>query len=312
MRFEIKPTPKKPALSGRDRLRLWALVVCLAMVLAAMKQLSKPETAERLDSLFGIQALSDGGNTPPDSEAEATADAEALAAGVRSELLEMAQGSGNYEEIKDNTYFRPEEGAAWFAAFARLQETPAEEIVEQSLGEISYAQFINQPNEYRHRVVTIEGTVVREEIQRPIENQAGIESYHRLWIAPQGGSRKPLVVYCRILPDAFPRGDDLREAVSVTGEFFKNWSYHFEGGMGLAPVILAHEVTWNQSVTNSSEVTLPVKSMIWSAAGAGVLALIVVWVAVRNTTRRSRHTNAMPETFIPPVLSGELNEESDR
>ena len=84
--------------------------------------------------------------------------------------------------------------------------------------------------------MTLRGTALREEPITARENDAGIDGYQRLWIAPDGGGRFPFVVYCLQLPEAFPRGDGLHEPVVVTGLFFKNWSYAYDGGMGLAPV----------------------------------------------------------------------------
>jgi hypothetical protein len=50
-------------------------------------------------------------------------------------------------------------------------------------------------------------------------------------------------VYCLDLPEEFPKREDLAVDVAATGYFFKNLSYRWQDGVGIAPVILAKTVT---------------------------------------------------------------------
>ncbi len=52
LRFGSAAPSTKAGLSGRERLRLWMLVIALGVVVAAMRHLRQPETVENLDRLF--------------------------------------------------------------------------------------------------------------------------------------------------------------------------------------------------------------------------------------------------------------------
>ena len=315
MLFDANNRPVKSAMSGRDRLRLWGLVASLGLVLAAINHLNKPQTAQRLDQLFGVEAENVDSIQVASSEAPQSAEDHVITRSSATNSVSpvhLSPAEAEATAVKDNTYFRPAERGAWFDTFARLEGLKEEQLASESLGEITYAQFLQQPEEYRHQVVTLRGTVVRQEEQRPGENRLGIESYHRLWLSPQGGGQWPLVVFCRRLNDDFPRGDDLREEVIVRGVFFKNWSYPYDGGLGLAPVVLANEVDWKFTTPSSPISSLPVQQLVWACAGAGVLALLVVWMAVRNTTRRPRSATPLPKSLFATEPGIEQSEEKER
>jgi hypothetical protein len=198
-------------------------------------------------------------------------------------------------QIKDNASFRPQERAAWFALFGRLEALSNAALHASSIGQLSYAQLVSQPDAYRGRMVTIRGTAIRAEVEHPTDNPLGLAEYYRLWLQPAGGGEWPFVVYALQLPDRFPRGDRLRLPVAVTGYFFKNWSYSWGDGLGLAPIILAAGVDWTPPIATRQ----PVPQVGWSrlalavAATIGV-ALLVLLLAWRQTARRplpasSRH-----------------------
>ncbi len=312
MRFDVGTTTNKSGMAGRNRLRLWMLVGSLGIVLAAMNQLRKDETIERLDQLFGVSdtSLSDAslsndraekisgridspsdGAVRDDSSLEATKPVSA----IRTTQATTENDQAATDDIEDNTYFRPEEREAWFEVFRKLEKTPPDQLIAESLGEVAYAQFVNQPEEYRHQIVTVSGNVVREELQRPGPNALDIEEYHRLWVSPKGGGQWPIVVFCRELPDEFPRGDHLNVNVSIPGSFFKNWSYSYDEGLGLAPVVLANSFEWSKPPANTAIKQLPVVQLLWAATAAGVLSLGVVWLAVRRTMRPASAYSELPK-----------------
>ncbi len=279
------------------------------MVVLAMRQLNQPETAERLGQLFGAPDLAadeaDGEAVDFDSTADAlpTAgvdevqrDAEPLA----TERPANNRGDDPLSKVRDNTYFRPEESEAWFDLFAALQNRDDDQLKSASLGELTYAQLLKQPDYYRGKVVTVRGTVRREELQPAPDNRLSIESYHRLWIEPVGGGNWPIVVYCLELPNDFPRGDQLSASVAATGYYFKNWSYPWEDGLGIAPIVLARGVDW-QPVTKLRSLTHAPSQRSWLQAVlvAGLFAAIVVYVAMRTTRRPSRTMSHAADVQLP-------------
>jgi len=309
LRFRSRVKPAKVK-SGRNRWRLWMLVISLGLVLAAMRHLGKPSTAQRLEQLFTSPQFA----VVPTNPKQAASNVEVIVLGSESaegqtdrsesqppslpevaEIVEDELAEG-LAQVKDNTYFRPAEQQAWFGLFEKLQQTDESELRQESCGELSYAQLLQQPEVYRGRIVTIVGTVLREEIVKPAENQLGIESYHRLTLQPEGGGQWPMVVYSLKLPPEFPRGEQLRASVSVTGYFFKNWSYPHQDGLGLAPVVLTNELQWQPPVAVAQ--AEPVSPREWTVGifVACCFAAISTWIAIRYT-RRSPYRSVAPQNL---------------
>jgi len=301
--------PRRPW-QRRDRWRLWMLIVCLGLVFAAMRQLQEPQTVKRLDQLFaGQQQLDVQVRTEQSSGRENTLQIEShlLADSVAVTVKEsVPTGSDSMSDsivgldlVQDNTAFRTAESEAWFGLFARLKELPVVQLAQMSVGQVSYAQLLRQPAEYRGHVVTLRGRVLREERQQPAGNDLGIDSYHRLWLQPQGGGQWPFVVYCLELPKGFPHGDQQRSSVTVTGFFFKNWSYSYDEGMGLAPVVLANSLEWNKRVARRMRQPISLQSWTWGIFGVGFFAVAVAWLVFHNTRRRPTAPHKT-EQFSPP------------
>jgi len=280
MHFRSRAKSVKPS---RNRWRLWMLVIALGLVLASMRQLDRPRTAQRLEQLFTSPRPTAAPLVPdfhvPVQEAGPPGDE------TEEEIAGLAQ-------VKDKTYFRPAEREAWFSLFGKLQQMDDHQLSSETCGEVSYAQFLQQPEVYRGRLVTIVGKVLREEIEQPAENQRGIDSYHRLWIHPQGGGHWPLVVYCLQLPPEFPRGENLGAPVSVTGFFFKNWSYAYQEGLGLAPVVLASHLDWQPPQVQPRVQPITSQNLMVAVTLACVFAAITTWLAMRHTRRRPYATKA--------------------
>jgi hypothetical protein len=256
--------------------------------------LRQPATVQRMDRLF----------LPPTNSHESPATLkEALGKEIGSAEIDpapMARVSGSdaseerapvttgprfdFSAVRDNTYFRPEENAAWFAVFDWLAKNNPNQFATDSIRNVSYAQFVEQPEVYRGQVVTVTGTVERKELLDAPTNDIGIEQYFRLILRPAGGGVWPIVVYSLELPPKFPQNDNATVEVRVTGIFFKNWSYSWQGGLGLAPVVLAKTVEWQPTVVlkrTRPQVTLA--HLIIATGVAGAIAALIGWFAWRYT-----------------------------
>lgn len=272
------------------------MLVALGLVVVAMRQLDQPETAERLGRLFStmeessepsVDALS---ASRSDEDFELKSGMSGMASPVATDNRELATEAiaDAWAAVEDNTYFRPAEGEAWFGLWQRLHATNAAQREQQTLGKLTYAQLLKQPDFYRGKVVTIRGTVRREELVTAPNNAVGITSYHRLWIEPQGGANWPIVVYCLNLDEQFPRGDQLKVPVTAIGYYFKNWSYPYQGGLGIAPVVLSKQVEWTSNVTDATRREQTQVSLQQMVAIASFFAVLVVYWVVRSTRRPSR------------------------
>ncbi len=301
---------QRKRLARRQSWRIWTLLLALGMVVLAMRQLNQPTTAQRLGQLFGAQDLSDDDADGTSVEFTPTTDAVPTAAVDEvqrdAEPIATNRSSNNEVEplskIRDNTYFRPDETEAWFDMFEALQNRDDTALMAASIGELTYAQLLKQPDYYRGKVVTVRGTIRREELQQAPDNRLNIETYHRLWIEPVGGGNWLIVVYCLALPNDFPRGDQLSESVAVTGHFFKNWSYTWDGGLAIAPAVLARSVDWQPAASLRPLTTAPSqRSWLQAIIIATLFAAIVVYVALRTTRRPSRMISGARDVQLPGV-----------
>ncbi len=268
------------------------LLIALGLVIVAMRQLNSPSTAEQLGQFFAA----------PESQVEQEADSAivSVATPLAIEKREMKplddaaspsspdrDRSDALQRVQDNTYFRPAEREAWFGLFERLLQQDAQQLRKQSQGELTYAQLLKQPEVYRGQVVTVRGTLKREEVETAPENSLGIASYHRLVMQPRGGGHWPFIVYSLDLPSQLPRGDSLRESISVSGYFFKNWSYAWQDGLGVAPVILARGVNWQPTPRPTGRRTPMnrIRFFLATCGFIGVAILVAVFVRQRGTRR---------------------------
>jgi hypothetical protein len=260
------------------------LLVMLGAVLMLMKQLQRPEAAGVLGKLFSPAAegnyvaktARDSASSPPVSQNP-----------VASAPL-AREKSGPWAAVKDNATFLPAENEAWFLLWDEVRRKPLAELERLAAGEVAYAQLVEQPDVYRGAPVRVRGRILREELKQAPENSLGIETYHLLTLAPRGGGDWPIRVYCLELPTGFPRGRDLAIDLDVVGLFFKNWSFAYDGGLGLAPVIVTKTLNWQAPRPIAiAPHTVGISYGVWAAAGSAVLAAGVFLVWVRRQTRRT-------------------------
>ena len=295
----------------RERWRLWMLFAMACLVLWSIRFLQKPETAERLDSLFVATQQEEVTSSEEDKEIAVAEEviieppAEVSFAGNKLVADDSAEGDQNLDlsVIKDNTYFRAEENPVWFSLLDRLQKTA---LSGDSVGEVTYAQLLEQPDVYRGEVVTVRGTAMREELLDAPANDLGIERYHRLVIRPEGGGVWPMVVYSLELPAKFPRGENPKVEVTAHGFFFKNWSYSWQDGLGLAPVILTKTVDWQPPVVATpTRKPITTGELLGMIAGGGLLASLLGWFAWRQSRRPATVLGHDIVISLPPSAEGE-------
>lgn len=344
LRFDRHNSQPTAAISRKLRLKLWLLLGMLALVGLMMRHLQQPKTIENLGRLFSLQEQRDGprsenrelaeprvdlrtsddlsiigvrdGETASDS-VERTAEDDDSKSPERLSGSNLGTQDGDLPallaDVQDNAVFLESETAAWLATLAEAQNHLESEIEGSSLGRVAYAQLIQQPQVYRGQVVTIHGTALREEELRPTDNQLGIDTYHRLIIAPEGGGQFPFFAYVLALPESFPRGDGIRQRVVIHGYFFKNNSYAADAGMSVAPVIVAKEVQWQPTSANTLG-RAAVRTGLppwWAIATVAAFACLIVTLLHLNT-RRKKSTRKLPGAADLPELERLTDEESGR
>jgi hypothetical protein len=291
LRFGQQTTPNRRYNPGRQRWRVWLMFGAACAVLWCIRFLQRPETVERLDAIFNAVQKAESQPGPGEGiEIEPVGEA-ILSPPNRTDLpvddptLQVAEVNADHLSlIKDNTYFRAEENPAWFALWKSVRDGEAVSKVSASV--VSYAQLLDQPDIYRGKLVTVHGTAMREELLDAPANEIGLEGYRRLIVQPEGGGNWPIVVYTLELPEKFPRGDSIRAEVSATGYFFKNWSYSWRDGLGLAPVIMTKSISWTPVITSrKSTAKVSARTTATVIAVAAGLAVLVGYFAWQQSRR---------------------------
>lgn len=312
-------TPRRWPL--RERGRLWLLALLLVGVLWMMHELGQPETASQLGRLFLLSdtkaADAGGESTGADTTrasavpragadvAAPTPDAQiAPTVAARDQAVQdvdrradnsVDPGKGPpgsstsqqaWEAVRDNSVFLSGEQPAWLALLQEMKQADPARLAQQTLGAVSYAQLRSQPDEYRGRVITIRGTALRAEPTKPAVNDLGIDSYYRVVIAPHGGGQWPVIAYCLSLPDGFPRGSDIQQPVVVHGAFFKNWSYSYGDGFGLAPIVVASTLDWRPPAPPPTAPRANHRQILWALVGCAVAASLIVGLVWAQTKRK--------------------------
>lgn len=316
-RFGAQRQP--PSLASKSaQQRLIFLVAMLVFVLILMQQAAQPEMWQWL----WRDAPNPAGSSPIDSQPTMAPDQiqlpfdqvdseEPEATEVSSDFFdqvenveEVEDGFSGLAEVRDDTYFRKAESPVWFQIYRKLQATPLETLEQLgSESPVNYLQLYRQMNAYRGELVSLSGLVRRAQRVPAVSNEEGIDSHWQLWLFEDEQADSPIVVYALNLPEGFPEGDGIKEPVNISGYAFKRWAYPAQGGLMVAPVMLAKQPSWTpaapaepNSQTSSSQIGILV------AAGV-FLSFMVVRFLSRVPARparlpiKRRSTNDTPPNF---------------
>jgi hypothetical protein len=222
--------------SRREQRRLLLLVMMLGLVLFLVGEARHPENFAWLWSL-GQRPAAPQASLPPAGAARQGGAFGGYFPGVTPRYL---------KEVRDDFPFVTADVDAWFQLLHILRGTDAEKLAAASIGQVTYVQMLQQPEEYRGRLVTLRGIMRRANRVPAPENDYGFEHYYQTWITPQDDPNNLVVVYCLSLPEGFPNGMKLEESVELEGFFFKRWVYQAQDKPRTAPVVLAKTVVWHK------------------------------------------------------------------
>ncbi len=269
-----KGTPPPNYLARGEQRRLLMLVMLLGLVVVLMFQAANPANWEWLwmgqqpaaqqnplpeapaDYNTRLQPTSQGALPvgtfiSPKPDGPTTQPSKDLLPGLQPELLAT---------VRDDTPFQPRGHRPFFHVLDVLNQTSESALAQASVGEVGFVQMYEQPKEYRGRVVTLRGTVRRAFDLTAPQNEPGIQTYYQLWLRPRGGPNSPIVLYTLSLPAGFPTSRtpskeirELREEVTVTGVFYKNWVYSAARQSFVAPLVVAKTVEWQPPVVKTKE-----------------------------------------------------------
>lgn len=205
------------------------------------------------------------------------------------------------KNIRDDTVFRSAEAIVWFSWCALMQDADGIAVGQVSSQPIGFLQLFRQPDEYRGRLVRVDGIVRRAHHVPAHANEEGIDSYWQCWLFTDEGSTNPIVVYALDMPDGFPTGMELYEQVAFNGLFFKRWAYEARGGTMTAPLILSPGGDWQPRIPTAPArlPSLPtVLAALLVAALAGSAISLFVYRQSNAAGLHRRHSPAPADSAL--------------
>jgi hypothetical protein len=327
MRFGItqntgEKRPPRNYFARRQQYRLLVLVFSLMLILLLMGEASKPKNWRWLwshgNGLVASEQQAASGATvdtrlieseptihPPGVFVSPANNAATLMAESEQDKLYPGVDPAELKNILDDTVFRSSEANVWFSWCALMQKADAiasDKLIAQPVG---FLQLYRQPDEYRGRLVRIDGIVRRAHRLAAHDNQQGIDGYWRCWLSTDESGTNPIVVYALDMPDDFPTGMEIYEQVAFSGLFFKRWAYEARGGIMTAPLILSPGGDWQRRVPTPLA-RLP--SLLAVLAGLLVTTLVGGAIALfvyRQSNAAGLHRRRLPARASSPSTTND-------
>lgn len=297
--------------------RLLLLVLALGLTLISMREARQPDRWRWLWAGDGRRpAVADRPRTAARPRV-ASATQERLPTGVfQSPVAPSSPSTGQLHQllpgidrealaaVQDDTVFRPAERDAWFNLFGVLRAHDPQQLEQASTGNVGYLQLFEQPDHYRGQLVTIRGQVRRVLFRSAPKNAIGIDGYYQVVLRPADGPNSPLIVYCLDLPEGFPSGEGIREDVTVTCLFFKNWAFATRDDIRSSPTLLARTLNWLPPAPVAVRTGQMGQLVAMVVATAIASVLIATWIVRRSNrlTAAHRRPPADPATVAESEL----------
>ena len=151
------------------------------------------------------------------------------------------------QPVRDNTLgVVRDEFPAYYAILAKARDLPPSLLEQAARDDISYTVLMVDPDDFRGRLLTIEGDVKRLVKFPAGRNANGIEELYEAWLFTRDSGNDPYRVVCTSLPAGIPQGGQLTKSVHVrvTAYFFKREGYVAQHGLHTAPLLLAKRMRW--------------------------------------------------------------------
>ncbi len=193
-------------------------------------------------------------------------------------------------KVKDNTLgIRRDEAAAYFRLLDHVRRVSPAELERAAATDVPYISLMTESDRFRGEPITIQGDLWRLYEFDSGPNDRGLTTLYEAWIFTGDSGHRPYRVVCTSLPHTLTPGEDLRRPVRVTGYFFKREGYPSQGGMHVAPTLIALKVMPFRpaGVLSLADATTPYVTGIVTAVG---LALLVTLLAFALGDRRIKRT----------------------
>jgi len=221
--------------------------------------------------------------------------------------------------VKDNTLgVRHFEREAYYALLTKARDSSARSLEQAAQRDVAYAVLMLNPDEFRGKPITIEGEAVRLWKLPVTTNEFGFDDLYEAWIVTSDSGNRPYRVVSTRLPEGIPFVEKTSKPirVKVTGFFFKKEGYQAEGGLTVAPLLLADTLIWSPSKAVSKRDQTWAPYLVGCVFFMGMILGLIVWQTARNDKafhgkHLKRITEASPESIaalngIPTIEPEEM------
>ena len=227
------------------------------------------------------------------------------------------------------------DGSVWrsadFDAFY-LQLAQAKSLNPAAAAVTAVVPLLQQPEVYQGQLVRVSGVIAKADRMDASANSYSIDEYWQLWIRPDLGGDRPIVLVVPQLPakikESVAQGGQPRSR--FVGRFFKRLAYRSQVGADLAPVVIGRTLaprpiasmaraapsSGSEQASDSTRVSnkkrFLLTLLIASVTGVS-FAVITMWRAsvLAKRSRELRARNQRPQAFLDELSQTNRIFESD-
>lgn len=183
---------------------------------------------------------------------------------------------------------KAEESAAYYRILGHISRLDTGLVSRSGRQDVLHVNLIHDPAAYRGQLLTVRGNARRIVPIHVSENEFGVKQAYEVWLTTKDSGSDPWRVVTTHLDPRLPVGEQVFATVSVTGYFFKQYSYASQGGIHIAPLLLAANVD-SYVVPNTGRSGTGLEPYILGIIGITIfIALISVYVYTKGDRRFKR------------------------
>lgn len=215
------------------------------------------------------------------------------------------------DPVKDNTMgIRKDEAESFYWLLDHAHRVPARKLDAAGLKEVQYINLMTEPDRFRGEPITIEGDLWRLYEFDAGENTYGVNRMYEGWVFTGDSANHPYRIVCTSLPKGIEPGENLRIPVRLTGYFYKLEGYRSNGGVHIAPTMLAKRIKINPMPNGIPMMSGVVPYLLGAIMAVGI-ALLVTTVGFAIGDERSmrglieqrrRHPTVSFANVVTPTL----------
>ncbi|MCC9600003.1 hypothetical protein LOC67_05470 [Stieleria sp. JC731] len=228
--------------------------------------------------------------------------------------------------VQDGTFWTNDDSDAFYLQLAR-----SERLSIRDASSIGTLPLLQQPDVYQGQTLQIIGLLQLAEKVEAKSNRSGIREYWKLWIVPNDGGVRPLIMMVPSLPTSYQnilladgtpnrKGNrDVSNQLKCVGRFVKRLPYRSSVGADIAPVLIGRVLTPARASAQSLDLNNPAPQpaqQITTAGWIGILVTVIAGIMIAaglmlRAAKESKRTrklrqNAMEQAgFDPRVLQSD-------